>query len=125
MIQQKFRTKHLSDEWMVARGFMEPPVSAKDPWWVRQPISDIREYKKIEYNTFTDAQLSCTNALALMKAKSIDSLFYFRDNVLKNVVTKKNIMSKLVNGSLNSSDPALGASLDRTIFVFFFLFVFF
>lgn len=34
---------------------------------------------------------------------------------LENVITKKNIMAKLVNGQLNPSDLALKASLDRYI----------
>ena len=114
---RNYMTKFLSDEWMVARGFMEPPVSDKDQWWVNRPISDIKDFQRVDNNTFTDETLSCTDALNIMKTKSADSLFFFRDGVLANVVTKKSIMGKLVNGSLSPSSPVLGASLDRYIFL--------
>lgn len=113
---RNYMTKYLSDEWMIARGFMQPPVSEKDPWWFGKSIESIIECQKVENSTFEDANLSCTTALHVMKEKGIDSLFYFnKEGVLTNVVTKKNIMAKLVNGSLTPSSPVLGASLDRFI----------
>lgn len=42
---------------------------------------------------------------------------------LKSVVTKKNIMNKLVNGSVTPSDPAVKAALDRHLIVWTFIFI--
>jgi hypothetical protein len=74
-----YRTKYLSDEWMTTRGFMEPSVSAKDPWWVSKSISDIKEVVKVTDSLLEDVSISCTSALQLMKSKSVESLFYFKD----------------------------------------------
>jgi hypothetical protein len=43
-------------------------------------------------------------------------IFLFQ-RVLKNVITKKNIMSKLVSGSVKPSDLASKAALDRFVLV--------
>jgi hypothetical protein len=62
---------------MIARGFMEPSVS--ELWWTKKQINEIKDLINVENCLIEDASLSCTQALQTMKAKHVDSLFYFED----------------------------------------------
>lgn len=115
---RNYMTKFLSDEWMVARDFLELSTNQQqDTWWSQTRISEIKERISVENHTFTDSSLTCSQALERMRSTGTDSLFFFKpqDGTLSNVITKKSIMAKLVNGSLKPSDSVLGASLDRFI----------
>lgn len=73
------RTKFLSDEWMVARGFMEAPVSEIDPWWSNQTISHLKELLKPVDDYIIDEGVDCSKALQILKSKSIDCLLQFEN----------------------------------------------
>ncbi|CAF0707871.1 unnamed protein product [Brachionus calyciflorus] len=112
---RNYMTKFLSDEWMVARGFMEAPISDKDPWWTNQSVSEIKDFVKQVDEHIIDENVDCSKALQIMRTRSIDCLLQFQNGVLKNVITKKNMMNKLVNGSVRPSDLVSNTALDRFI----------
>lgn len=112
---RNYMTKYLSDEWMITRGFMVPEVLHSDPWWTHKEISAMKSFVQPLENNIIDAKLSCSKALEHMKSKSVDCVLIFKDGSLKNVVTKKNIMSKLVLGAIKPEDSVESAAIDRHI----------
>lgn len=112
---RNYMTKYLSDEWMITRDFLEVEQTEKDAWWVHQPISTLKAHLHSIEDNIIDEKMTISTVLNLMKSKSIDCVLVLKENKLENVITKKNIMAKLVNGQLNPSDLALKASLDRYI----------
>ena len=73
------RTKYLSDDWMITRGFMEIEEAKSDLWWIGVPISELQKIKKsIDLNVLTE-NLTLSDALALMNANSVDLLINFQE----------------------------------------------
>ena len=70
----------------------------------------------IEKN-IVDSSFTCAQTLAKMKLASIDCVLVFKDGSLDKVVTKKNIMSKLVIGAIRPDSLVETAALDRHIIV--------
>lgn len=74
------RTKYLSDEWMITRGFLDVPVNEdKDLWWLHRPISDIGHATRPIDEHLVDEKTTITEALKTLKTKSIDTLLYIKD----------------------------------------------
>lgn len=64
---------------MIARGFMEPIISDKDPWWTNLPISQIKENVKQIDEHIIDSNVDCSKALQILKNRSIDCLLQFEN----------------------------------------------
>ena len=103
---------------MTARGFHDVKVQDNDPWWVSKPISDLEKNLSNIEDNIIDEKTTCSEALNIMKSKSIDCLIIFNEEEINSVITKKNIMNKLVNGLALPSDLAKKAALDKYIVVY-------
>lgn len=116
---RNYMTKFLSDEWMITRGFYDAQVTEKDPWWYHLLIKDTLSLKSIDnYIIEYDDQTSVPTireSIDIMKQKSIDLLLIInkQDNLLSKVITKKSIMSKLVNNLASANDLVTTAALDK------------
>jgi len=110
---RNYMTKFLSDDWMITRGFLDIEESKSDLWWTHQPIETLKQQiTPVELNIF-DESLDFAGAQKQMKAGSVDCLLNFEKGLLKSVVTKKSMTTKLVNGSAQSKDSIMKAALDR------------
>lgn len=103
---------------MTARGFHDVKVQDNDPWWVSKPISDLEKNLSNIQDNIIDEKTTCSEALNIMKSKSIDCLIILNEGEINSVITKKNIMNKLVNGLALPSDLAKKAALDKYIVVY-------
>lgn len=112
---RNYMTKYLSDDWMVTRGFMDVPNNSNDPWWFHKTISELQGQLKPIQDHIVDEKTTMAEAIQRLKEKQIDVLLSFQNGRLKNVITKKKIMEKLVNSLAKPTDSVLKASLDRFI----------
>lgn len=112
---RNYMTKYLSDDWMIARGFLDVEMNKTDPWWFHQTISCLKKCITSIENNIIDEKKTCAEALSIMKSKAVDCLLTFnKEGVLSNVITRKNIMNKLVNG-LAASESVTSAALDTYV----------
>jgi cystathionine beta-synthase len=110
---RNYMTKFLSNEWMITRGFYSVEETEKDPSWFHKHISEMSSLvKPFDYN-FIDKNKTIADALNTMKEKNVDCLLSFENGLLKHVVTKKNIMAKLVNNLAKPNSVLTKASLDK------------
>jgi len=110
---RNYMTKFLSDEWMITRGFYEIPEEANDPWWFHKRIVELKSLiKPVSVNSI-DNGATILDALKKMKENSVDCLLAISEGKVKNVVTKKNIMAKLVNKLAEPSSPLTKVALDK------------
>lgn len=113
---RNYMTKYLSEEWCVTRGFLDVEEDEKnDFWWTHKPISAMADFVTPIADNIVDASLTCAQVLDRMKSKSIDTVLVFKEGVMTEVVTKKNIMNKLVIGACKPTDLVELAALDRHI----------
>lgn len=114
---RNYMTKYLSDDWMITRGFLEVKEDPKDPWWSHRPISVLKPLLKPISEFTVNEKTTIAEAIEILKAKSIDTLLYFKDGRLKSVMTKKKIMEKLVNSLVKPTDSVLKTALDRFVLI--------
>jgi hypothetical protein len=116
----------LSEEWCITRGFLdvaeeeeEEEEDNKNPnsSWTLKPISDMVKFATPLADNIIDASSTCAEVLQKMRSTSIDTVLLFKEGVMAEVVTKKNIMSKLVLGVVKPTDSVELAALDRYILV--------
>jgi len=100
---------------MITRGFAEVEAKKNDAWWTHEPIQSIQSFTQPIQNNIVDSKFTCSQTLAKMKANAIDCVLVFKDGVVNNVVTKKNIMNKLVLGAIKPDSLVETAALDRHI----------
>lgn len=73
------RTKYLSDDWMITRGFMEIPEDANQPWWTKKQISEIGQLLKPLDTYIVTEDTTISEALQRLKSNSIDCLLHFEN----------------------------------------------
>ena len=71
---RNYMTKYLSDDWMIARGFLEVDAKTSDPWWFHEPISVLKQTLTPIQANIIDEKDTCAKALSLMKTKGVDCL---------------------------------------------------
>jgi cystathionine beta-synthase len=74
---RNYMTKYLSDDWMIARGFLDVEPAKSDPWWFHHPISNLKESLTPLDNNVISENSTCAEALNIMKAKAIDCMITF------------------------------------------------
>lgn len=110
----------MSEEWCITRGFVDVEEDEKnDFWWTHKPISAMGAFVTPVADNIVDASFTCAQALDRMKSKSIEMVLVFKEGVMTDAVTKKNIMNKLVLGAVKPTDSVELAALDRHIMVSF------
>ncbi len=63
---------------MTARGFLDVKIQDNDPWWFHKPISDLKNYLSTIEDNIIDEKTTFSEALEIMKSKSIDCLIIFQ-----------------------------------------------
>ena len=71
---RNYMTKYLSDDWMIARGFLEVENAKSELWWFHQPISILKDTLTPIEENIIDENKSCAEALSVMKTKGVDCL---------------------------------------------------
>ncbi len=69
----------MSDEWMITRGFLDIEPSNHDLWWVHQPIEGLKGFLNSVETNLIDENVTVSEALQIMKKKSIDCLLILKE----------------------------------------------
>ncbi|XP_065841452.1 cystathionine beta-synthase-like [Oscarella lobularis] len=101
---RNYMTKFLSDDWMAEKGFLETSAeeSVEKPWWWNKSVAHLQLNTPLTVHR----DVTCSESIEILKKEGIDQLPVVTDggDVL-GVVTLGNLMSKVLRGKVNSSDP--------------------
>lgn len=97
---RNYMTKFVSDHWMEARNFLEPPKPlARNEWWWSLPVSRLELAKPVVVSSVT----TCGQVLEVLR-KGLQHVPVIEDGKLKAFVEKKRLMGGLVSGEVSSGD---------------------
>lgn len=98
---RNYMTKHLSDDWMLARSFLDDPVPASQSRWHHLPVSSLR------FLTPLTIQPSVTvgETLALLSAEGFDQAPVVQaDGTILGMATVGNIMAQMTKHNVKTTD---------------------
>eukprot|EP00051_Salpingoeca_urceolata_P026833 m.478918 g.478918 ORF g.478918 m.478918 type:complete len:538 (-) comp21273_c0_seq1:110-1723(-) len=101
---RNYMTKHLSDEWMEDKGFIEPQVPTTDfhCWWSELPVTSIAQ----KFPMTVVPTMSCANTVAILHQEGFDQIPVVDvTGGILGMVTEGNLMSQLLAGRVQKEDP--------------------
>jgi len=100
---RNYMTKHLSDRWMVAKGFMpEPEEETSVSWWSSRKVSCL----PLAAPLTVMPNVSCQDAVSIMQKEGYDQLpVVDQESVIRGVVTLGSLLAKLVSGKVEPTSP--------------------
>ncbi|KAI1301610.1 Cystathionine beta-synthase [Halotydeus destructor] len=113
---RNYMTKFLSDDWMVERGFMDPPAAKVEaleskPWFWSLKVGSITQTLGLET---IDSNTKCSDAISLMKQRGYDQLpVVDHDKTLLGMVTVAEMMADIAGGELTLDHPAREAITEN------------
>jgi len=100
---RNYMSKHLSDDWMVDRGFLEASIETENEeklWWAEHTVQDLRFNAPVTVTT----RISCQAVVDIMAKTGYDQLPVFDGEKLVGVVSDHSLMAKLSRGVLKKTD---------------------
>lgn len=95
---RNYMTKALSDDWMLDHGFVDHDViqpKLVNAWWADRRVCDL----PLSNTPLTiTSNVTCKDAIALLKAEGFDMVPVISDNSVVGVVTEGNMTSALLGG---------------------------
>lgn len=67
---RNYMTKHLSDDWMIDKKFMDPPEAGDDEWWFNMPISSLPQ----KFPMTLSPSIKCEDAIDIMNKEGFDQM---------------------------------------------------
>lgn len=103
---RNYMTKFLSDDWMVAQGFMESPQATPTEPWHTATMADL----KLQTPVSCRPNVTCADAISILASSGFDQLPVVDGNgLLLGMVTNGNLLSKLASKRVRASDPVTAA----------------
>jgi len=98
---RNYMSKHLSDKWMVAKGFMpQPEEETSVSWWSGRKVSSL----PLAAPLTVMPNVSCQEAVSIMQKEGYDQLpVVDQESVIRGVVTLGSLLAKLVSGKVDPS----------------------
>jgi cystathionine beta-synthase len=94
---RNYMTKALNDDWMLGHGFVDndiiKPKQFRD-WWATHRVCDL----PLSTPLTVTSDVTCKDAIALLKAEGFDMVPVLQDNHVIGVVTEGNMSSLLLSG---------------------------
>jgi cystathionine beta-synthase len=94
---RNYMTKALSDDWMLGHGFVDneiiKPKQFRD-WWANHRVCDL----PLSTPLTVTSDVTCKDAITLLKAEGFDMVPVLQDNHVIGVVTEGNMSSLLLSG---------------------------
>ena len=107
---RNYMTKALSDDWMLDHGFVDGDViKAKryTTWWATKRVCDLPLNTPL---TITD-DVSCKDAIALLKEEGYDMVPVLKDGAVIGVVTEGNMTNRLLSGRAQPDESVAAAGV--------------
>lgn len=108
---RNYMTKHLSDDWMVSKGFaVAEAADLAGLWWSKLPVSSLPQ----RFPMTLTPTVTCSNAVDIMHREGFDQMPCVDDsgNIL-GMVTEGNIMAQLLRKKV-SNDDSVRKTLYKT-----------
>ncbi|XP_033227889.1 cystathionine beta-synthase isoform X2 [Belonocnema kinseyi] len=100
---RNYLTKFVSDYWMESRGFINPPEPIEcNKWWWNLPVSSLPINKPV----ILPKGATCDEAIHILQQGKFHQLPVTDKNEVIGFVTLNEILSTLISGKANRSDPA-------------------
>ncbi|KAF7990105.1 hypothetical protein HCN44_009094 [Aphidius gifuensis] len=100
---RNYMTKFVSDHWMEARGFMEPPAPKEaNKWWWNLPVSSINFVKQKPLSQGA----TCQYALEMFNNEKYQIIPVLIGDKFTGYISVKSLMTGLINGDATNSCPA-------------------
>ncbi|CAB9514178.1 Cystathionine beta-synthase [Seminavis robusta] len=103
---RNYMSKALSDDWMIDHGFVDNKIiqtKQYSAWWSTKRLCDVPSVTNNTPLTIT-SDVSCCDAIAVLKEGGYDMVPVIEDNEILGVVTEGNITNRLLSGRLSSPD---------------------
>ncbi|KAF6021025.1 CBS [Bugula neritina] len=100
---RNYMTKHLSDDWMLARNFVEPELAAdrEVKWWSR-PVSALN----LAVPLTVSPDMTITEVLELLNKEGYDQVPVLDDDgSILGMATIGHMMTQIMKGKVKTSDP--------------------
>lgn len=107
---RNYMTKALSDDWMTDHGFVDGHVvqaKSYQSWWASKRVCDL----PINTPLTITADVSCKDAITLLKREGFDMVPVLEDGDVIGVVTEGNITKKLLSGLFTPETSVLEAGV--------------
>jgi CBS domain-containing protein len=107
---RNYMTKALSDDWMLDHHFVDNDVvKAKQyrAWWGQKRVCDL----PINTPLTITSDVSCKDAIALLKEEGYDMVPVLSDGAVIGVVTEGNMTNRLLSGRANADDSVADAGV--------------
>jgi len=94
---RNYMSKHLEDDWMAQRDFIEFNSQAEKAWWWNEPLTRL----SLKHPITVSPQMSCQTAIEIMNRETFDQMPVVNDTgAVIGMVTLGNLMQKMVSGKL-------------------------
>ncbi|EDV23057.1 uncharacterized protein TRIADDRAFT_27648 [Trichoplax adhaerens] len=113
-----YMSTFINDDWMMKNGFIEDPSTANDqkPWWWNLTVSELN----ISTPSVVTPTITIGEVVKIMKRGLCNQLpVVDKLGVPIGIVTRDNVVTQLIEGKVNNTDPISVVANDRfnTIFV--------
>jgi cystathionine beta-synthase len=99
---RNYMSKFLSDDWMRANDFMDPPAPANVEWWMNRTVADLRLSAPVTML----GSATCEDAIEMLRKNGIDQIPVVDvSGDILGMVTEGNLLSQLLSKRINVSDP--------------------
>lgn len=101
---RNYMTKFVSDHWMEARGFLEPPLPIEaNKWWWNIPVSKLNVSKP----SILPKGATCQEAIHILKNGGYDQIPVIdEDKNVTGLITLNALISNLISGKVKQTDCA-------------------
>jgi len=97
---RNYMTKFLSDDWMIANGFIEKEVANYEPWMSKK-VADL--HLTTPFTVLPE--VTCNDAVEILKQQKIDQLpVVDQNNNILGTITEGNILSQLLSKRITGTD---------------------
>lgn len=97
---RNYMSKALSDDWMLDHGFVDNKIIQTkqfSAWWAKKRVCDLPSINTNTPLTIT-SDVSCRDAIALLKSEGFDMVPVCEDDKVLGVVTEGNMTNRLLGG---------------------------
>lgn len=107
---RNYMTKFVSDNWMEARDF-KPVVNEHNHWWWNHKASELKSFSPV----VIDGNMTCQEAINLMKEKNVQHLPVVNNGKIKGCVTLDILTNQIVSNNLCIKSPATKGMFKKAI----------
>ncbi|XP_012269452.2 cystathionine beta-synthase [Athalia rosae] len=102
---RNYMTKFVSDHWMEARGFTDPPAPVEaNKWWWNTEISSLH----LQTPSTLTVDTTCQEAITILQKNGLEQIpIVENDGTVLGVITSSRLTSDIISGKVSCTDAAV------------------